>query len=251
METKKRVLFEIDRDISEKKYNDAIEISYEGFKCFKDSCFLSKVVEVHQNTRNYKGAISVLKTMLKTEKDSEHILNKIANSYFAITKYRDALKYYKLLLEKNPKSSEYNFNVGCTYDFMKDYKKALQYYQFALDADSSNVPALNNYAMICYTKKLYDVAISILDWSIKIAPSHYGAYYHLGVIKREYNKDLDFSLLYLKKAYELNPQYALISYELALTYKAMNNIPSAIEYVKKSLEIDSSCRPALKLFKEL
>ena len=76
METKKRILLQIDQNICEKKYSEAIKISYEGFKCFKDNCFLNKIAQIHQSTKNYKDAISVLKKMLKTKQDNEHLIKK-------------------------------------------------------------------------------------------------------------------------------------------------------------------------------
>lgn len=251
METKKRILFEIDKDICEKNYDQAIKTSKEGFKCFKDNCFLNKIVQIHQDTKNYKAAISVLKKMMKTEKDNEDLINRTAYFYFVSAKYKEALKYYKLLLDNNPISSKYNFNVACSYDFLKDYKNALKYYKLALDADSSNLSAMNNYAMVFYAIKQYDTAISILNRAISIAPSHPEAYHHMGVINREYIGDLEMSLLYLKKAFRLDSKYILNSYQVALTYKAMNDMTHAKEYVQKALKINPSYKPVIKLMKEL
>lgn len=251
METKQSILREIDRSICEKDYKKALDKAYKAFERYKDNCFLNKVAIIYEQTNDFKGAVSVLKQMLKTEPNNQYLLEKIAYIYFKNKKYKDALKYYSLLLETDPFVSKYNFNVASMYDFLNDYGNALKYYVYAIKADSNNISALNNYAMICYKMKQYNKAIEVLNKAIELSPFNPEAYHHMGIINREYIGDLDMSLLYLKKALRLDAKYPLNAYQVALTYKDMKNIPKTIEYLNKVLEINPNYAPAKKLLKQV
>ena len=79
---------------------------------------------------------------------------------------------------------------------------------------------------------------------MRLSPSHPEAYHHMGIIYREYFKDLKMSKYYIKKALILDPKYPMNSYQLGLTYKQMGDIEEAKKLFKRSLELRPNYKDA-------
>lgn len=250
MDLKTEILRKIDEEIFYGRYENAVKISKKAFKEFNDNCFLNKILQINLKKGDFKSAVSILKKMIKTEPNDLYLTEQTAYCFFRLNNYKKALKYYKMLLDLSPCSSKYNFNVASIYDFLEDYPKALKYYKYAVDADSRNISARNNYAVICCKLNRYDTAIKIFNDIIRTAPDHPEAYHHMGVIYRDYLKDTEMALLYLKKAYRLDKTTVLNPYQIALTYMELNDIPKVKEYAQKAAEINPCYKPAADLMKE-
>ena len=132
------------------------------------------------------------------------------------------------------------------YHFLKNKKEAFDYYAYAINLDSGNLSAINNQGLLLYENKLYEKSIPYFKKAIKASPTHPEAYHHMGVVLRDYCKDYEMSKYYLKKAFFLDPEYPLNSYQLGLTYKALNNIEEAKKMFTRCLELSPSYTDAEK-----
>ena len=73
----------------------------------------------------------------------------------------------------------------------------------------------------------------------------------MGVVLREYCKDFEMSKYYLKKAFLLDPNYPLNSYQLGLTYKALGNTEDAKKMFRRCLELKPNSPDAEKELNKL
>ncbi len=251
MDEKTSLLSKIEYDINNNNINDAIKKAFQGYSLYRDNCFLNKVVQIYEKNYEYKKAISVLKKMQKKEPDNLYITKKIAFNLFILKDFKKALKYYKAILEAEPFISENNYNLGCIYHYTKDYKNAEKFYSYALQADNQNISAINNLGDLYYETKNIDEAVKLFNMAISINPLHPEAYHHLGVINREIFKDYELSVLYLKKALRIHPNYILNSFQLAMTYKEMGETSKAVEFLNNCLKLNPNYKQAIKELKKL
>lgn len=251
MMDKNKALKQIDLDIANLNIDEAIKKAQNSYKTFKDNCFLNKVVQIREKQGKLKEANETLKKMLKLEPNNNLLIEKIALNYFNIGDYKQCLNNYKKLLNKMPYSSKYNYCVGYAYHFLRDYKNAIKYYTFAIKINSKNLSAINNLGIIYYENNNPSYAKELYDNAISINPNHPEAYHHLGIIYREFLDDIELSILHLKKALRMDPNYPFNSYQLALSYKRANDKDNAIKYFKKTLELKPNYQEAIKELKGL
>lgn len=243
---KSNFLRQIKLNLAQNDCKTAIETALEGYKKYKDNCFLNEIADIYIKMKNRKEAIKYLKQIYKNDSHNLSNIKLLAYNLFYIGNFKEALKYYKLVLDFEPQISANYFNIASMYHFMKKNKEAFDYYSFAIDLDSKNISALNNLGALYYENKYFKEAEPYFKRAIKIAPNHPEAYHHMGVILRDYYNDLKMSKYYLKKALILDPNYLLNSYQLGLTYKKMGEKDTAKKLFERCLELNPNHKDSQK-----
>ena len=219
------------------RFEEAIELAMKSFRNTKNNCFNNEIYNCFISQNKRSEAIKILIKMIKYEPDNLSLKKKLAHHYFLLGDYKNALKYYKKVTDYEPAKPENQYNTGMMYHYLKDRQKAYQHYRNALNINPKYTPALNNIGLLYFESNDFENAVAIFKKTVSSAPSSPEAYHHLGVIQRVYYNDEELSLLYLKKAIRLDPEYADNYYQLALTYNKYGRKQETITTLQKCLEL--------------
>ncbi len=248
---KNKLLRQIKLYIAKDDCESAIKTALNGYKQFKDNCFLNEIARIYVKLRNRKEAIKYYKKIFKNDPNNLFNIKSLAYNLFAVADFKGALKYYKLVLDFEPQVSANYFNVANMYHFLNKKKEAFDYYNFAINLNPKDISSINNLGLLYYENKYYKEAIPYFKRAIKINSNHPEAYHHMGIILRDYCKDYRMSKYYLKKAVTLDPNYLLNSYHLGLTYKKLNDKENAKKLFERCLELNPNHKESIKELKEL
>ena len=114
---------------------------------------------------------------------------------------------------------------------LKTFEHALVIFKKIQELDKRDYNNLNNLGLTYENLDMNEEALQAFEKSIKITPS-YPAIYNLGVLHRE-NKNIEKSLLYLKRALQLNPQDVYAHYSLGMTYLINKDFENGYKYFVK------------------
>ena len=176
----------------------------------------------------------------------------------------DALNKLNGAISMNPIKAEYNLQRGILHKRMKNFNAAIDDFLVGLEKINHyqvKEPVLfanfqrhilltyNDFAIVCYEKKFYDDAITLLNKAIKIDKSEKGFYVNRGDCFYRKN-DKQFAILDYEQAHELDPndetinkRIALICYEMAVEKydqkeyeEATKHFDKAIRFVPKEVK---------------
>lgn len=120
----------------------------------------------------------------------------------------------------NPDEPEYNLQRGILYKKLQDFNSAIDDFLLGLDKmNQENITnrelfssfqrhillTYNDFAIVCYQKKLYDDAITLLNKAIKIEKSEKGFYINRGDCFHKKN-EIHFALGDYEQAVEIDPR---------------------------------------------
>ncbi len=236
---------------NEKNYTEAAKIALEAFQNFRDNCFLNEIYICYIGLNKRHEAIKVLKEILKINPYDITALKRLGYNYYCLGDYKQSLKYFQATVNFEPLSSNNHFNLACIYHFLKNYKLAEINYSAAIKLNKKNISALNNKGILHYELGEWEKAIPYFQYAIKNSKNHPEAYFHMGIIFRDYYKDYELSELYLKKAIELDPKYSENYYQIALTYQKRNKTADYILALKQCVNINPKHKAAVNLLKNL
>ena len=236
---------------NKKKYGEAIKLAKSEFRKTKDNCFNREIYDCLRLQNNLEEASKILKKMIKEEPDNISLYKTLAYNYYLLQDYKNALKYYKTVIESEPNNADLHYSTGLMYHYLKDVKNAYKYYQNALKVNPSYAPALNNLGLLYYENNDCESALKFFNKAISVAPSNPEAYHHIVIIQREYKKDGELSVLYLRKAVRLDAKYSENYYQLAITYNAFRDKDNAVLALKKCLELNKNHTKAKALLKKI
>ncbi|MCX7954017.1 MAG: hypothetical protein N3A01_02375 [Bacteroidales bacterium] len=90
-----------------------------------------------------------------------------------------------------------------------------------------------------FLKESLDSAIRYWKQSLKLYPFNAKAYNNIANIYLNFYKNIDSTLFYLNKGYEINPKSFHINFNIGYCYEILKKDSIAIKYYKKALKIDS------------
>lgn len=160
--------------------------------------------------------------------------------FFRLGKFKEALEIFLELYKSNPKSYEYAYYVGITYANLGNYDLALNYLLYATK-DNLNYYRFVNSNMVCgyiYTiKGEYKLAENSFREVLKINPNSISALLALSYVFQK-TKRYDQSLIYLKKAFEIDSENPRVLNALAYIYAELGiNLSDALRYARKAVAI--------------
>lgn len=158
-----------------------------------------------------------------------------------------AIQYYRELARHEPSSGLFGM-IGMLYFQQKDYPLAIDYFQKAYYLDNSNTAVKNN-SLTAYHLWASDLiksgnpngAISVLNQAMIRFPSSRILYYDLGTAY-DYKKEYEKAIEYYKKSLELEPSFEPAKKDIAT---CMNNMGAEQIQNKNLLAGIDICRQAL------
>lgn len=248
---KSKVIREIKICLAQNDYESALEKTMEAYSATKDNCFFAEAAKIYNILNRRHDAIKIMQKIFKNDPNNLSNIKSLAYNFFAVGAYKKALKFYELILKFEPQKAESYFNVASMYHFLNNKKNACDYYRFAIKLNPKYISAMNNLGSLYYENKYYDLAIPYFKKAIKLSPNHPEAYHHMGIILREHFNDYEMSKYYIKKALVLDPKYALNSYQLGLTYKALGEVDEAKKCFENCLKLNPNHKETMKELKKI
>jgi len=238
----------------------------------KDEIYLDLAME-HENLKDYKGALEVLKEAIKYNPKNEGAIYEIAFCYDQLKDYEKAIQCYSDFIDDNPYSFTAWYNLGNAYSKSESFEKAIWAYDYCVLINDDFGPVYFNLGNAYLSLEKYQLSIESfnkcmeLDGEDPIALCYIGeAHEQLGELnlaKEFYKKSLELSpmlpdawlglgivedlqgrtreaITLIKKANELDPDNAGIYSVLAGAYEKLEDFDSAIENYKLALEKDKN-----------
>lgn len=160
-----------------------------------------------------------------------------AKSHIAQGRYDKATEELNNALQINPHNEEIYFEMGNIGLRMNDDVYAEKQYKKALEINPHFFYAsLELGKLHHYRTKCVDLAIKEFERAVQESPSHWEAYYELGIIYKE-KGECNCAVKYLEKASELNQEAERAHFEIGKLYRDMDNPGGAIKEFEKILEI--------------
>ncbi len=132
--------------------------------------------------------------------------------YMADEKLEEAARSFEMILRANPNDVDAMLKLGYSRFHLEDYSEAMRVYDKVLDIDVTNSEAWNLKSLVNYEKKNYAKALDCAE-----------------------------------KAIDSDPTYGMAWYNKACYLSMLNQVPDAIDSLKRSIEIDvKNARKAVK-----
>ncbi len=192
-------------------------------------------------------AIQELTYALKLDPNFLSAVDRLARIFQKEGMNQKAIQYYHKLARHEPSSGLFGM-IGMLYFQQKDYPLAIDYFQKAYNLDSNNT-AIKNNSLTAYHLWASDLikngnpndAISILNQALVRFPSSRVIYYDLGVAY-DYKKEYEKAIEYYKKSLELEPSFEPAKKDIAT---CLNNIGAEQIQNKNFPKGIEFCRQAL------
>ncbi len=190
--------------------------------------------------KNYKDAIKIY---LSITPANVNTMLGVATSYQEMGDIDNAIEYYKKALELKPIDSDIAYAIAQLYGEKEDYTNAKTYLGKAVAYNKNNTQAIEylqsinemeqanllNDAIAKYEANNYDESLSEFNQVLAKNPQDAYALYYRGMIYDSQEKRNE-AIKDLKKAYELNPEFIICNYTIAINYDNMENYKEAYKY---------------------
>ncbi len=155
--------------------------------------------------------------------------------------YRQSEKYLRRSLKIYPEYVDAWLLLGnVLYDSKKDIKGAVDCYLEVIKRQPGNESVWNNADIVLQQSNDRNLQLAYYKALYKFNKESYVLNYRLGVLYGRYFNDLDKSIVFLKKAVEINPDKVEAIKDLGTAYGFQGNNQAAYDYCKKALKLEKS-----------
>ena len=190
--------------------------------------------------RRYDECLKEVKSKLKQNPNSLHLLNYQAMAYTALKRDKEALVSYQKIIKKDRSLAGPYYNMGIILKRNGRTEEAIESYRKAISLKPDYVQAYNNLGVLYKDNEQYENAIEMFVKAKEIQPDHQNSYYNLALIKKEQGLDED-AVELLLKVLDLNPSHneadlsaKRICNELGIKFNKERKYDLALKYFKKA-----------------
>ena len=231
-------------------YDNALKFAYE----MKEHP-LSEKIQAEDNIAKIlleKGqiedSIEILKGLIKESPENIDLKKNLSKAFEKLNDFDSAISIYRKILEEiDPKYIEQiNMEISDLYsnwaiflfsqedndECFKKFLTALQYYD-------KNPKTYYKIANVNKAIRNFNEAIAQYHHAIDLDPEFVDCYYEMAECYEAIGSIYEQKNI-LEESLEISPDNAKIHYQLGLIYQAQNNRPSALNYMKKAVELDET-----------
>ncbi|PLX20351.1 MAG: hypothetical protein C0599_09290, partial [Salinivirgaceae bacterium] len=234
------------------KTEDAIEAykkALNGYSDSKSKAILYKNIAFsYQKIKDYQNSIAYFKYAIdQNTNDRYNYYWNLGYSYSLDKQYQNAIENYQLALKgyqtKNEEKARILAGIGNNYGYQKKYDKAVEFLDKAIALNSEfKYQYLRSKAYYLSYNNKANEAIDVYKSAIDEAKDDNvkaNILIQIGLLYRNRLKDFDKSLIYLKKALEIDPKNSEALYRIAkLNYLHLNNQIEAKRDFFKVIELE-------------
>ena len=157
--------------------------------------------------KRYDQCIKEVKSKLKQNPNSLHLLNYQAMAYSALKREKEALLSYQKITKAAPTLAGPYYNMGIILKRNERATEAIDSYKKAISLKPDYVQAYNNLGVLYKDKEEYEDAIEMFMKAKELQPNHQNSYYNLALIKKEQGLN-EQAIELLLKVLDFNPTHA-------------------------------------------
>ena len=157
--------------------------------------------------KRYDECIKEVKSKLKQNPTSLHLLNYHAMAYSALKRDKEALLSYQKIIKEDSTLAGPYYNMGIILKRNGREEEAIDSYEKAIALKPDYVQAYNNLGVLYKDNKEYENAIKMFTKAKGLQPDHQNSYYNLALIKREQGLNEE-AIEFLLKVLDLNPKHS-------------------------------------------
>jgi tetratricopeptide (TPR) repeat protein len=263
-----------------KLYKQALVIC-EEFE--KDEIYVDLAVE-YENINDYSGAIHILKQGLEHNPKNEFAFSEMCYCYEKINEFEAGIEQISLFVDENPYSYLAWYQLGSFYLRNENYEKAIWAFDYCLiinenagsayfnlgnaylSSDKFN-QAIENFnkcisldgedpLALCYLGESYEniheyeLSKDCYTRSIELSPEFSEPWLGLGILEDLQGRSKE-GIVLMHKALDLEPTNPVINQLIGSAYVKIGELTLGIEFLKKSIELDSSDMECLNAYMEV
>ena len=201
-----------------------------------------------QSIRHYKKVVEI-------EPDDYKTLNILGVMHEKIKRDQTALEYYEGAIECQPQYAIAHANLGKLHQRRNRYNDAISAYKEVLKIDNKFILARNQLAQLYLEQRQFDEAIKLYEGTIRISPDVWDHYFQLALA---FNRCSRHALLHthlgrslflisdyseaeveLRAALDIDANYALAKYNLAIVLTEKDMLEEAVDLLKQVIQSES------------
>ena len=230
---------------------DAIRVINSAVHRFPDNikCLL-KQAEIYHILKQYHQSTSALNAVLLRDPENARAYFLFGRNFSELLDTTRAIQSFQKAVDKNPDILDGWISLGNLWS-EKGPVLAEKYYQTAVNIDSSNVYALNSYALFLGNQDRFQESIDIYKKIALLDPQFSDAFFNSGIIHltidsiKQANQQFNLAI-------KTNPTFAKAYYYRGLTFAKLGNLGAAKNDYEQSLIFDpnyTKAADALNLLK--
>ena len=193
--------------------------------------------------KRYDECIKEVKSKLKQNPTSLHLLNYHAMAYSALKRDKEALLSYQKISKVDPTLAGPYYNMGIILKRNGKVEEAIDSYKKAISLKLDYVQAYNNLGILYKDKEEYENAIQMFTKAKELQPDNQNSYYNLALIKKEQGLNEE-AIELLLKVLDLNPEHndaksnaKQTCNELGINLHSEGEYKSALKYFEKVIAL--------------
>lgn len=184
---------------------------------------------VYLRTEHIPEAIAAYKLAIQIKADFVQAYCNLGSAFAKVNQFDSAIVYLNQCLAINPGYSEAYMQLGLSYYFANRFAEAEPFFKKVLELNPSDVNAANNLGAVYLNTRKFPEAVNIFKQLVAANPGYVNGYSNLGHCYYEM-KDYQGTIDAISKAISLDPGDVKDIPFLALSYKALGNMPEAQKY---------------------
>ena len=205
--------------------------------------------EIIMSQDKTQRAKTAMESYLAEYPDDAYTCSKLGSLYIDIGKFRKGLNLLKQGLKSNSLTPtiafELHYHLANAYVKGQQYILAVKNYQRAIAQpiqEKLKLGAYHNYGSLCYQQKDFQNAISLYQNCLLIEPTFALVYYNLGLTYKAMGQITEAIESY-QNAIKYNPDYAWAYQNLAVLQYKQENMEDSIKYFQKAYSLHQKQNP--------
>lgn len=202
---------------------------------------------------NYKKAKKLFLRAIEKKPDFFEALLRLGLLYFKLSDYDAAKSCFEKIIETSPDNFIVTYNLALTMQMMKLNDEAITYYHKAISLNDKDMDSYFNLGIMSFEKKNYLEALGLFEKAKLLSPTQTSTLYYIVKCRDElckYDNEEDGQEIinsYMKISSRHDVPY---EYYAAVTkaYAKMGQIKEAMEFCKKSLQMNPEDPESYKLY---
>lgn len=162
------------------------------------------------------------------------VSNLLGLIYLQENDLKNAQKYFEDAVEGFP-CAEFYQNLGLCFYKQKKYKDAMFSFDKAIDFEADNVEFVRNFAKMAKQSEQYDFAKKFYERVVEINSDDYVAWNNLGLVYEQF-QELNSAKLAYEQSIRIKDNYEGF-HNLGVLYRTLRDFDSSILYLRKALEL--------------
>ena len=221
------------------KYGDALDQLNKALELVDDNeldDLYLEFADLYEESANYNGALKYIVKALEINPKHEEALSRINFVCDIAENYDQSIKLHQKIIDKVPYSGQAWYNLGYAYFQLKLYEKAISALDYALVINEDDIVAYRLLGDANYKLKQYQQALDAYLAAIRLGKSNKSLFYKIGRCF-EHTGDMIKARYHYRKALTINPNYEKALYRMGVSYAKEKRWTSASEYLERVCKV--------------